>query len=270
MVRCRDFEENIVADILAYTRNPHVFGNQRFVKITYAYEGDKTTVNYEVFKSNHDGIGELILSQAYPDRTGRQVLPFFNGYAMPDGGVSMFEDMKVSVAEIATVLSRLSKTIQLNLRPSLYGPDGMLATDDVTGKRILDRKGQFLPMHEGDQIPGYLQWDSKEEAVDKDYNYHLDHVFMMSGLSRVLFEPGFGSGTISASSLGRFLLPFLAKLNVMREANRLEIIELLLLLNRNRATLGQEIVSLDPQNVKITWPYEALFQDPEQEQANDN
>ena len=96
----RDMQENIVADILAYTMNHGVFGNQRFAKITYAYEGDKTTVNYEVFKSNHDGIGELLLSQAYPDRTGRQVLPFFNSYPMPDGGVSMYEDMKPSVGKL--------------------------------------------------------------------------------------------------------------------------------------------------------------------------
>ena len=72
-----------------------------------------------------------------------------------------------------------------------------MLTQDASGKRTLDVKGQFLPLQDGDQIPGYLQWDSKIEAVDKDYQYHLDHVFMMTGLSRVLFEPQFGSGTIS-------------------------------------------------------------------------
>ena len=266
----RDMQENVIADILAYTMNPQVFGNQRFAKITYAYEGDKTTVNYQVFKSNHDGIGELILSQSYPDRVGRQCLPFFNGYAQPDQGISMFEDMKTSVGEIVALLSRLSNTIKRNLRPHLAGPDGMLAVDEVTGKRTLDVRGQFLPLQDGDQKPFYLQWDSKIEAVDKDYQYHLDHVFMMTGLSRVLFEPQFGSGTISGSSLQRFLIPFVSKLNTMREANRLEIIELLMLLNRNRATLGLEVVSLDPMNIKIEWPYEALFMDEEQEQANGN
>ena len=33
--------------------------------------------------------------------------------------------------------------------------------------------------------------------------------------------------------------------------------------------MGLEIVSLDPMNVMIEWPYEALFQD-EQEQTNAN
>ena len=93
---------------------------------------------------------------------------------------------------------------------------------------------------------------------------------MMTGLSRVLFEPQFGSGTISGSSLQRFLIPFVSKLNTMRESNRLEIIELLMLLNRNRATLGLEVVSLDPMNINIEWGYEALFMDEEQEQANGN
>ena len=265
----RDMEENITADILAYTMNPGVFGNQRFAKITYSYEGDKTTVNYQVFKSNHDGVGELLLSQSYPDRTGRQVLPFFSGYAQPDQGTSMYDDMRPSVAEIVALLSRLSNTLKRNLRPHLYGPDNMLSRDE-SGKASLDIKGMFLPLQDGDQVPGYLQWDSKIEAIDKDYNYHLDSVFFMTGLSRTLFEPGFGSGTISGSSLQRFLIPFVAKLNTMREANRLEIIELLMLLNRNRATLGLEIVSLDPMNVNIEWPYEQLFMDTEQGQANGN
>ena len=156
----RDMEENITADLLCYTMNPHVFGNQRFAKITYSYEGDRTSVLYQVYKSNHDGIGELLLSQDYPDRTGRQVLPFMNGYAQPDQGTSMYEDMKTSVGEIVALLSRLSNTIKRNLRPHLYGPDAML-TLDASGKRTLDIKGQYLPLQDGDQIPGYLQWDSK-------------------------------------------------------------------------------------------------------------
>ena len=262
----RDMEENVVADILAYTMNPGVFGNQRFARIVYAYEGTRTRVNYQVFKSNHDGVGELILSQSYPDRTGRQVLPFFNGYAQPDQGTSMYEDMKPSVGEIVALLSRLSNTLKRNLRPHLYGPDNMLHRDE-SGKASLDIKGMFLPLQDGDQIPGYLQWDSKIEAIDKDYNYHLDSVFFMTGLSRTLFEPGFGSGTISGSSLQRFLIPFVAKLNTMREANRLEIIELLMLLNRNRATQGLEVVSLDPMNIEIEWPYESLFMDEDQNNA---
>ena len=267
----RDMEENITADILAYTMNPHVFGNQRFAKIIYSYEGDRTSVNYEVFKSNHDGVGELILSQSYPDRVGRQVLPFFSGYAQPDQGTSMFDDMRPSVAEIVALLSRLSNTIKRNLRPHLYGPDNILSRDE-SGKASLDIKGMFLPLQDGDQIPGYLQWDAKIEAVEKDYNFHLDSVFFMTGLSRTLFEPGFGSGTISGSSLQRFLIPFIASLNTLRESNRLEIIELLILLNRNRASMGLEIVSLDPANIQVEWAYENLFQDqdPEQEQANGN
>ena len=116
----RDMQENIVADILAYSMSPHTFGNGRFAKITYAYEGDKTTVNYQVYKSNHDGIGELLLSQDYPDRTGRQVLPFFNGYAQPDQGTSMYDDMRPSVGEIVSLLSRLSNTIKTE-PPTTFG-----------------------------------------------------------------------------------------------------------------------------------------------------
>ena len=64
----------------------------------------------------------------------------------------------------------------------------MLAIDDVTGKRTLDIKGQFLPLTRWRPnsvviCNGILKY----EAVDKDYQYHLDHVFMMTGLSsRVL------------------------------------------------------------------------------------
>ena len=264
----RDMEENVIADILAYSLNPHTFGNGRFCKVTYSYEGDKTSVLYQVFKSSADGVGELLLSQSYPARVGRQVLPFFSGYAQPDQGESLFDDMRPSIAEIVALLSRLSNTLKRNLRPHLYGPDNMLSRDE-SGKATLDIKGMFLPLQDGDQIPGYLQWDSNIDALDKDYNFHLDSVFFMTGLSRTLFEPGFGSGTISGSSLQRFLIPFISKLNTMRESNRLEIIELLMLLNRNRSTLGLEVVSLDPQKIMIEWPYEALFQD-EQEQTNDN
>ena len=62
------------------------------------------------------------------------------------------------------------------------------------------------------------------------------------------------------SSLQRFLIPFVSKVkHHERKQHRLEIIELLMLLNRNRSTLGLEVVSLDPMNIEIEWPYEALF-----------
>ena len=67
----------------------------------------------------------------------------------------------------------------------------------LQGNEPLMSKGSSYPCRTATKSQAYLQWDSKIEAVDKDYQYHLDHVFMMTGLSRVLFEPQFGSGTIS-------------------------------------------------------------------------
>ena len=170
---------------------------------------------------------------------------------------SSFEDIKSSVGEISRTMTTLGRSIYRNGRPHLVGPESLLSVDDA-GNLILDKDGQYLGLQPGDPPPEYLQWDSGLEAVGEDIRMHTENVFAMTGLSQVLFEPDGTLGQASGVALRRLLIPFVSKVNRLKEINSAAIEDVMAMINRNRSS---DVFDFDPRRMNITYPFDTLFAD---------
>ena len=219
----------------------------------YPIDGGPT---WEVFRFDGNSLGERLHSQDLPERTGRQVVPI----AFTIDSTSLFDDMKGSMGEISRAATALSKTIRRNSNPHLYGPNTMLVTE--SGDSVaLDSDGMFLPLQQGDESPGYLQWDSSLESVTQDISMHIDNALFMSGLTSSLFSSSLTGGVVTGVALRRLLLPFVARLDSLANHNREAILNLLELHNNNRMTQGDEVFSWERRDITVDWKYEEVFRD---------
>ena len=139
----------------------------------------------------------------------------------------------------------------------MYGPDGLLKMNEA-GEAELNVEGEYLGVQEGDNL-GYLQWDSKVDAITQNYEFHKSIIFDMASLSKLLFENEAFAGQITGIALKRLMLPFISKTNDIRQKNNRVINEIVQIINNNLRANGLEIYAYN--DVQIDWPYEDIFID---------
>ena len=246
---------DVEADLILRER-PNSDGQNGHLDI-YVYPVDDGPAERRVHRFASGIVGERVATIPLPPRAGRQVA------ILPEAGerLSVYDDIAESVGEISRTMTSLATTIRRNLRPHLYGPEGILSVDD-NGDFVVDPDGMFLPLPDGEsRPPGYLQWDAKLDAVQYDVKQHTDIILAMTGLSRVLFEPESKTGVTSGVALRRLLLPFVARLNTMRVENDCFLESVLAIIVRNIAANGGEIYTYEPRDIAIRYGYESIFTD---------
>ena len=201
-------------------------------------------------------VGPLLRSEDLPKRSGRQLAEFVSNREH----ASVFDDIKPMIGELSRTLTSMSSSIRRNLRPHLYGPDGVVVIDE-SGNAEIDIKGMYFPLHEGDTPPDYIQWDTKLDAVSYNVETNIDMALNMAGLNRLLFDPTVNTGDLSGVALRRLLLPFTAKLNQYKEVNDRAILQILDMVNQNNAAMGGELFQYNNRDVSIEWKYEEVFMD---------
>ena len=200
-------------------------------------------------------VSELVRTVKLPPRTGRQVIVL----DFDADRTSIFDDMKHSVGEISRALTAHATTIFRNARPHLFGPEGAV-TINAEGAAELNIQGMYFPLSEGDVEPGYLQWDTKSDAVRLDIELQLDTALNMASLNKLLFDPQ-TTGNLSGVALRRLLLPFVAKLNTLKEINDMAILDVLATFNQNIRDNGGELFAYNLRDVEITYHFEEVFSD---------
>ena len=230
------------------------FENRHLHKIVYDYI-DGTSKKY-IYGYKAGVVGELLNTINLPARAGRQFAEVFSNR----GRESLYPDIAPMIGEIGRTMTSMSTSIKRNLRPHLYGPDGSVIVDE-NGRATIDVKGMFFPLSEGDIPPGYIQWDSKLEAVEYNIATNLEFALNMVGLNTMLFTPGAATGALSGVALQRLFIPFVAKINHYKEANHRAVIDILRMLAANNAAMGSELFVFNDDDVEITWHFEDIFQD---------
>ena len=226
--------------------------DQRLDIYVYDMEGN---VERRVHAYNAGAVGGRLRTITLPSRAAvRQVFEL----PLNPQRASMFDDIAGNIGEMSRASTSLARSVRRNAHPHLYGPDGLIRAD-ASGNSVLDVEGMFLPLQQGDQTPGYLQWDSKLDAVNADFRINFDNMLSMTGLTRVLFEPEALTGVASGTALRRLLLTFVATLNDMKEENNVLVESILAVINENNAARGMEL--FDYSDVSIEYPYERIFED---------
>lgn len=206
----------------------------------------------------------------YPSIGMRRVFPIFHGYAYNQQGVSVFEDIQDSVAEMARRLTGLSEVLNNNQRPHLYGPASAVKTD-AGGNIALNTEGQYFPLSPGDSVPGYLQWDSDLAAVECDIKEARDWIFNSTGISPLLFASGDSHQRIdmnSGKALRRLMLPMFARLSHYKRILEDSMKSAIIALAANAAMRGGEVITIDRMAIDVEWGYEEIFDDMEEPAAD--
>ena len=211
------------------------------------------------FRYQGIALGAEFNSMKFRGVSGRSVVTADYGYADDLGGVSIYEGIEADVGEVARVWSGMSETLKANQRPHLYGPSSVLREDE-NGNRVVDVKGQYFPLDPEDQRPGYLQWDSKSDAIRLDIDDRQTNIFGLTGLSPLLFDPTIqGShSSITGTALRRLLLPFYSRSQQIKVLVERMVVDMLELRGR---WLGVSDVALD--DILIEWPSDEFWQDPD-------
>lgn len=246
------------ADILVDVTGEPTDENRLVNVVVYDYrENGEST--WRQFNYDSGNLGPQIASYEIPQRsTARQVILL----APNRGKTSIFDDIKDPITQVARIATATARVLKRNSNPHLYGPDTMLQQDE-NGKTTISENGMFLPMQQGDQIPGYLQWDSKVETAQWSHDVCMNTLFAMTGLSPVLFDPGIQTGTLTGVALRRTMLPFVSRLDNYARVNDRAVERALLTWNANRQVAGGEVYSLNAADINVEWTYESVFQDTE-------
>ena len=184
-----------------------------------------------------------------------------------DDQTSVFDGMAPSVGEISRMFTSLGATVKANLRPHLMGPEGMLRQND-DGKVELAEEGEYLEIPEGYKGDvGYLQWDSKIQAVQWSYNQHLQTALSAAGCHALLFHPEYTIGNLSGTALRRLSMPFLARLSHLKTVNEFLAYQLLSLWYQVYSSAGGKTEEFFDGDVMVEWPFDDLFEDDKETQG---
>ena len=239
----------VTEDIFYRIRN-----NDKFADVyRYPVNGDAV---WQIYNYEANNLGALRETIELPRRQGRQVaLLSFN----PEK-TSIFDDMAGGIGEMTRIATSVAQTIEKNLRPHLYGPQGAIIEDE-SGKAELNVKGMFFPIAPGEVTPGYLQWDSKVDAVKWAYAQHERNTLALGSISTALFDPSLLTGILSGTALRRLLIPFTAKLSHLTNVNEDAIFALANIIINNMGAQGEELISLRRSQLSVDWKYEQLFEE---------
>ena len=243
--------------------------NQPYLK----YEIDESVIDLFTFKpdgsvtlqvckgGNSEQIGTVLNTVDLPQRSPSQQVIL--SYPNIDK-TSVFDDMMPHVAEVSRTLARLSTTLDKNLDPHMFGPDGLLTVDE-RGRATVDKKGMYFPIQPGDPNPGIIQWDAMPEAVEFTIKQHENFAYETASLSRMLFDPeGSNVGELSGEALRRLLIPFYTQILHLSEINRVALAETFEMLTANGALLGNPVPDIAFSDIEVEWGYTGFFVDLEE------
>jgi hypothetical protein len=129
-------------------------------------------------------------------------------YAVDD-----YEDLDSLILELAIMLSRNSMVLSKHTDPNMYGDPTYLERDEKTGAYKLPLGGIFFPVGQDGKPPGYMTWDGKLEAAEKQIDRLVDFIFYISETSPAAFGMDKSSSTESGAALKKRLMRTLAKVN---------------------------------------------------------
>lgn len=221
------------------------------------YQSNMRMVRAYKYDGNHIGEMLYVLEDMPIQEDMRQVALLYNGYVRDEVGQSAYTDIRPIVRSMIKSATALSKTIERNARPHLFGPAGVLEADSA-GNYNLNVEGTYFPLNPEDTPPGYLQWDSNVEAITYERQRNMQDFYFITGLSPILFEADANRNIISGAALRRMLIPFVSRLERIRATNDGVISEVVRLLNGS----GAEVMyPFDASNLMVEWGYRAIFED---------
>ena len=230
-------------------------GTTRTVDIVcYAVEGRGSF--WRQYEYNAGAVGGRIDTFTLPPRAGRQVVSLRNNSET----TSLYDDLKSLIGVMARTATGVARREKRNSNPHLAGPEGMLK-DDGSGNKVIDSRGMFLPLEQGDPQPSYLYLDTPEQSARWLFKTSEQSMFNLAALPAFLFDPDMKLGNITGRGLERSLLPFRTRVSHYARTNEQALLALFRVWNNNRAVANAEVFQYDDRDVEVEWRYSEIFED---------
>jgi len=214
---------------------------------------------------------ELNNSQLQATLEGEQELPSIpnslmgTSFQLAVDGQSLFDRIETKIGSLNSVFANLREAIRKNLYPNMYGPRGAVVTG-ADGKSSLVVQGQYFPLDQNDQPPGYIQWDLPSEILTQFNDRVTEAVLTEVGLSTALFDPSIATGVLSGEALRRINLPFVFELNNFKEINNEFLTNLIVNWTTYRQLQSLPALPISSEDIEIDWQFLRLFSEDTQEE----
>lgn len=151
--------------------------------------------------------------------TGLNYIPIFHiPYKSVDTdwkGISLVEKLESLLAALNERLTQIDYILWKHADPNAYGPP--------QAAEAIRLGGRYIPVDEGEVVPGYMEWNSQLEAAFKELDKILGLIYQIAETPQWLFgttvaEDGGGTGTShtdGAAIKARFM-PILSKVKRIR------------------------------------------------------
>lgn len=218
----RDNIREYQAHVLGWTFTE---GDGKYLRVEIHRPGQ---IEHRVYRMEGDYIREQVrLQDFYPD------LPEIEDTGVDDflirqvnnlrtteelTGLDDYSDLDSIIQELETRVAQISRILDKHAAPNMYGPPGALELNPKTGQYEFRKteEGDYFPVEEGEQPPGYVTWEGQLEAAFKEFELLMDQFYTLSETSAAAFGQLKQGLAESGSALRRLMMAPLAKVNRIR------------------------------------------------------
>ena len=174
-------------------------------------------ITTKIFQLENSGVlGAPSSEKNYPALQRRSILQVNNFLTEGFFGQSDYPDLIEVVAEINRRLSGNSRTMDRFGNPHLYGLRSAVTTGP-NGKPQVNIGGDYFPIEEGEEPPGYLVWEAGLESNFTQLTWAKNMFYMLSDTSEAAMGiQGDGNSVESGAALRKHLHNSLLRLGLLR------------------------------------------------------
>lgn len=218
----------VEAHVLAWTYDVKV-GRKTEGRL-YAEIHERGKITYRTYETNSNSVVGTLLEEE-EEVTGTNeflVVPIHNIVTTDNPiGQDDYEDVMPLLEEIEMRLTQIGKILNKHADPSMYGDEGALEYDEVSGTYVIRGGGSFFPVVEGGQVPAYLTWDGKLEDNFKSVDALMEQFYAITNTSPASFGQLKGGLAESGSALKRLLMATIMKANRLKVKFNYSLVQVL-------------------------------------------
>jgi len=131
-------------------------------------------------------------------------------------GLDDYQDIDTIIQELEIRFGQVSRILDKHADPNMYGPDSALEYDPATGEYVFKGGGNYFPVAEGEQPPGYVVWNGQLEMAFQQIETLMEQLYFLSETTATAFGNMKNGRADSGSALKRLLMTPLAHVNRLR------------------------------------------------------
>lgn len=180
---------------------------------------EKGRVTYRTYSLASDrGISVLLNEEVEETGVDKFLVRPINNITTSDKlvGSNDYDDINPLLEEIEMRLTQISRVLDIHADPKMYGDETALEYNHRTGEYVVRGGGDFFPLSEDGQVPGYITWDGLLEDAQNQINTLMKQFYVLTQTSPAAFGQLEGGLVESGSALRRLLMASIIKVNRMK------------------------------------------------------